>query len=222
MSSVRAQVYRTNIIGYYNLALYPGDNLIANQVGNDDNALNTIFNQSTSLNQGIPEGTTFTKWDSAAAQFLPLSTYDTNRGWSINYTLSYGEGGKLNSPSFLINTFVGSSWSGFDGNGPYNPPLVSIYGTLLLSCYAPINSATFYDVVGRDPQDGESVTALNASSQISTTTTFQNGSWNNGIPSLNIGQSAFFNLEAVPEPEVLSLFSAGAVLLMACRQKRKR
>ncbi len=121
-----------------------------------------------------------------------------------------------------IDTLVGSIWSGLNVTGSYNPPLVSIYGTLLLSCYVPINSATFFDVVGRDPQNGESVTSLNASSQILNTTTFQNGSWNNGIPLLNVGQSAFFNLAAVPEPEVLSLFGAGAVLLMAHQLKRKR
>jgi hypothetical protein len=92
----------------------------------------------------------------------------------------------------------------------------------LLSCYIPIAPATFYDVVRRDPLNGESVTSLNALTQIFSTTTFENGSWDNGDPSLNIGQSAIFNLEVVPEPEVLSLLGAGAVLLAAFRRRRRK
>ena len=86
---VHAQIYSHNIVGYLNLVLFPGDNLIANQFGNSDNSLNAIFQQN------IPEGATFAKWDSTSLQYLPFSTYDTDSGWSINYDLSYGEGGLL-------------------------------------------------------------------------------------------------------------------------------
>jgi hypothetical protein len=82
-------------------------------------------------------------------------------------------------------------------------------------------------VVGRDPQNGESVTTLNALSQISTTTIFENGSWDNGDPLLGVGRSAFFNLgpdfnlEPVPEPGVFSLFGASIVLLATFGRMRK-
>jgi hypothetical protein len=213
---VHAQVYSQNIVGYINLVLFPGSNLIANQLANADNTLDTIFSH------GVPEGTTFTKWDAASVQYLPSSTYDTNSGWSINYELGFGEGGRLQSPSMFTNTLVGTIWSGFNGMDPFVPPLVSNSGSLLLSCYIPISNATFYDVVGRDPQNGESVTILDALSQIATTTTFQNGVWNNGDPSLNAGQSAFFNLEPVPEPASWTLLGSGIFLLVTFRRRQRR
>lgn len=218
---VHAQIYSHNIVGYLNLVLFPGDNLIANQFGNSDNSLNAIFQQN------IPEGATFAKWDSTSLQYLPFSTYDTDSGWSINYDLSYGEGGLLHSPSLFTNVFAGTVWPGFDGVSTFIPPLVSSNGLYLLSCYIPLGPATFYDVVGRDPQNGESVTTLNALSQISTTTIFENGSWDNGDPLLGVGRSAFFNLgpdfnlEPVPEPGVFSLFGASIVLLATFGRMRK-
>ena len=175
--------------------------------------MNTIFN----LN--IPQGTNFTKWDAALAQYLPSSTYDINRGWSINYNLGYGEGGLLQSPSQFTNTLVGSIWSGFNDSAAFVPPVVSNSGLLLLSCYIPIPSATFYNVVGREPQNGESVSTLDAISQIVITTTFQNGVWDNGDPSLGIGQSAFFNLETAPEPPTLALLGLGLFLLHSLRRR---
>ena len=211
-----AQVYTSNVVGYINQPLYVGDNLIANQLSNSNNTLNAIFNQS------IPEGTAFTKWNPASVQFMPISTYDTDGGWSINYELNYGEGGLLHSASPFTNTFVGTVWPGFNGQGSFVPPLVTSYGLLLLSCYVPIGSATFYDVVGRDPQNGESVTLLNAAAQLSTVTIFANGNWSNGDPLLDVGQSAFFTLKPVPEPEILSLLGAGAVFFTAFCRKGKR
>ena len=210
--SAYSQTYSSNIVGYINLMLYPGDNLIANQLDNDNNTLNAIFKP------GVPEGATFTRWDPLSQQFLPTSVYDINTGWSINYELDFGQGGLLHSPVTFTNLFVGSVWPGFVPNGPFVPPLVTDSGTLLLSCYIPIAPATFYDVVGRDPLNGESVTLLDAVSQISTTTVFENGVWDNGTPILNIGQSAFFNLESVPEPAGYSLVGAGLLLLATARK----
>jgi hypothetical protein len=89
---------------------------------------------------------------------------------------------------------------------------------MMLSCYIPIPDATFYDVVGRDPVDGDSVTLLDAATQTYTTTTFEDGSWNNGDPSLDVGESAFFNLEAVPEPGVYGLIGVGIIVLGMMRK----
>lgn len=212
--SVHAQIFGPGIVGYINDVLYPGDNLIANQLSNSNNTLNAIFGPN------VPEGTGFTKWDSAARQFLPISTYDTNSGWSINYTLTFGEGGLLHTTTTFTNTFVGGVWSGYDGISPFEPPLINSYGLLLLSCYIPIAPATFDDVVGRDPQNGESVTILNAATQQSTLTTFANGVWSNGDPVLALGQSAFYSLLPVPEPGTLGLLAAGAVLFAVFRRQR--
>ena len=217
--SARAQVYSGNTVGYINQPLYAGNNLIANQLGTGNDTLSNLFNV------GIPEGTTFTLWNASLVQFMPLSTYDTNSGWSINYGLTYGEGGELNTPSPFTNTFVGSVWSGFNPdtfNLPYfGQPVITANGMFLLSCLIPISHVNFQMVVGRDPQNSESVTMLNALTQISTTTTFESGTWNNGDPLLNIGQSAFFNLEATPEPFSGTLLCAGLVSLAAFRRIKR-
>jgi hypothetical protein len=199
-------------VGYINQPLYAGDNLIANQLSFSNNTLNAIFQP------GVPEGATFTAWNPSSQQYLPTSVYDINTGWSINYELDYGQGGLFHSPVTFTNGFVGSVWPGYDGIGTFVPPVVTDGGTLLLSCYIPIAPATFQDVVGRDPLNGESVTLLDALSQISTTTMFEDGVWDNGTPTLNIGQSAFFNLVSVPEPAVYNLVGAGLLLLVAVRK----
>src|SRR5262249_37043795 len=89
-----------NIVGYYNLSIQPGYNLIANQLSYSNNTLNAIFNSTT------PIGSTFTRWDPVAQQFAPVSLY-TGSGWTINYGLNFGEGGILTSPIAWTNTFVG-------------------------------------------------------------------------------------------------------------------
>ena len=209
-------VYSGNIVGYINQTLSAGDNYIANQLSNSNNTLNAIFQSGV-----VPEGATFTEWNPATQQLLPTSTYDTANGWSIDYTLTYGQGGLLDAPSTFINTFTGSVWPGFDGiNNTFTPPLVTASGSLFLSCYIPISDATFYDVVGRNPQNGESVTMLDAATQIYTTTTFENGVWNNGNPSLNIGEAAFFDLEAILEDECEGKSISNYALSKSWRRKQ--
>src|SRR5437868_15268236 len=81
-SPLSAQVSSLNIVGYYNRVLYPGDNLIANQISATNNDLNTLFTA------GAPDGTTFTKWNPAGNSFLPYSVFDAGSGtWSIDYSL---------------------------------------------------------------------------------------------------------------------------------------
>ncbi len=214
----KAQVYTNGIVGYINEVLFAGDNLIANQLGNSDNTLNVIFNV------GVPDGSTFTLWDATQMQFLPASHYDANTGWSINYHLDYGQGGRFHAAATFTNTFVGNVWPGFGGQIPFTPPLVSNNGRYLLSCYVPLGGASFNEIVGRNPLDGESVRTLNALTQAYSTTTFENGSWDHGAPGLSVGEAAFFNLgptfAAVPEPAVLYLAGFGVVACAAGRRSR--
>jgi hypothetical protein len=220
-ASARAQVYTQNIVGYIRQPIYAGNNFIANQLANSDNSLTTLF-------QNAPEGATFTEWDPAAQQFLPVSTYDTSTGWSINYTLTYGQGGLFDSPVTFTNVFAGTVWPGFDPTAPFVPPPVAGSGKLLLSSVIPID-ASFYDVVGRNPFNGDSVTLLDALSQTTLTTTFQNGVWSDGDPLLSVGQSAFFDLVSAqpglvvaPEPSTYGLLGTGLFLLVASRNLRRK
>ncbi|HYR44349.1 MAG TPA: hypothetical protein VER98_15070 [Terriglobia bacterium] len=199
-----------DIVGYYNLQLYPGENLIANQLTQGDNTLNAV------LTNGAAAGSTFTLWDPLAHSFLPLSVYDGST-WSINYTLALGSGGLLVSPVMATNTFVGGvilytniltdpflgpglRWHPNYANGLY---LLSIPDPLVAS-----GDTMFRDVTDRLPSNGESVTTLDPATQIYHTTTYHTGAgWDSGDPMLNIGQSAWFNLGpvAVPEPGVAAI-----------------
>lgn len=222
VSAVHAQVYSQNEVGYINQSFYTGDNFIANQLSNSNNTLNAIFSPGA-----VPEGATFTEWDPTTQEYLPTSTYDTVNGWSINYMLTYGQGGLIDAPAAFENTFVGDVWPGLPVNGPFVPPLVTGTGSLLLSCVIPITNADFYDVVGRAPQNGEYVTLLDAETQTYTTTTFEGGAWNNGDPSLAIGESAMFYLEPdvvdeVPEPASYTVLATGLVMFIAARIATKK
>jgi hypothetical protein len=108
-----------------------------------------------------------------------------------------------------------------DGNGYINISFANWHpnyadGLHLLSCPVPLEIATFQQVVGRDPLNGEWVETLNEATQTYAITTFHTGiGWDNGEPALGVGQAAFFNFGPVlvPEPSVLALASLGAVTL---------
>src|ERR1039457_1950490 len=66
----QTNVYSVNIVGYINRFIFPGDNLIANQLGTTNDTLNNV------LASGVLDGSTLTKWDPVANRFLPTSTFD--------------------------------------------------------------------------------------------------------------------------------------------------
>src|ERR1039458_1431948 len=87
-------MYSGNIVGYINRSISAGDNLIANQLGTTNDTLNNV------LASGVLNGSTLTEWDPVANRFLPTSTFDAaSSSWSINYSLTYGGGALLPSPS---------------------------------------------------------------------------------------------------------------------------
>jgi hypothetical protein len=230
--SGRSQV-SVNIVGYYNLNIQPGNNFIANQLSFSNNTLNAIFNPTT------PVGSTFTRWDPVAQQFAPLSTYSgANTGWTINYSLNFGEGGLLSSPVSWTNTFVGEVTSALDiDTGALNWHPNYPNGLHLLSSPIPITAPMnimFTNVVGRLPVDGEWAAILNPATQLFTITTFHTGSgWDNGNPVISYGQSAWFDLGGglpatyasipmVPEPSLFSLAFVGIGFLSLLRFRRGR
>jgi hypothetical protein len=217
--------YSVNLVGYYNRGLLAGDNLIANQLGCGAGGQysNTLDNV---LIYNIPDGSTFTEWDAVGNTFLPLSIFNAAlTNWSINYTLNLGQGGILHSPIAATTTFVGevngSIFNIDTGTYTWNPAYGP--GYFLLSCPVPFATASFTQVVGRDPMDGEWVRLLDERTQNYGVTTYRSGlGWDNGDPTLSLGESAWFDLGPVevPEPSASLLLSvAGA--LTALRKPRQ-
>ncbi len=200
-ASVCAQsnVYSGNVVGYANITFLAGDNLFGNPLDFEvtdssqlvsANSLNNIFTIAA-------DGSALYKWDSTARQFLTPSIFHDG-SWSINYDLAPGEGALLRAPSPFVNTFVGTVLTG-PGPADINPPIPPSRGDgfYLLSSLFPASARTFQDVIARAPNEGESVTFLDAHTQNYSTTTFHQGAWDNGDPALEIAGAAFYNLGGV-------------------------
>jgi hypothetical protein len=103
-----AQVYSVNGVGYTTLDLPQGFSMIANQLNNGDNNLNTVIPTA-------PIGSTIGKWDNASQSFLPDDTYfgPAYGGWvdagfaPTATTLSPGEGAFINMAGPGSITLVG-------------------------------------------------------------------------------------------------------------------
>ena len=112
--STQAQVYSQNVVGYYNLNLVAGYNMVANQftVGNS-NGLNEIFPSipdSTFVYQWNGSGYTITIYDTgggstAPAQSWYMGDYSTPTNQPV---LVPGLGAFLLLPSAVTNTVVGT------------------------------------------------------------------------------------------------------------------
>lgn len=97
-------IYSSNVVGYVNLDLVPGWNMIANPL---DAGVNTL----EALIQGVPDGTFVVKFQGGA--FTAASTYDELfEEWEINYSINPGEGFFINVPEAVTVTFVGEVKAG--------------------------------------------------------------------------------------------------------------
>jgi hypothetical protein len=101
-SMAQSNVYSLNVVGYVNVPLAAGFNLIANPLNNTNNSLNTLF-PSAGFGDAI-----FT-WDSAGSTFVS-SLYLGS--WSPNLTLNPGQGFWYGANAAMTNTFVGEVMQG--------------------------------------------------------------------------------------------------------------
>jgi hypothetical protein len=206
-------------VGYVNIFFLPGDTLFGNPLENAPNQLTSLF-------PSAPNGATVSIWNSGSQQFSPASTYHLGSGWDVNYQIPVGAGALLHTATLFTNTFVGNVLTG-PGPEEINPPTPPALGPglYLLSSLFPANARTFHDMIGRDPVEGEFVRRLNALTQTYSLTTFHDGAWDNGTPTLDVGQAAFFELVAplaVPEPSILTFLGVSAVAMIAIRRKRPK
>lgn len=217
------------VVGYVNLEIKPGENLVANPLWpntapNNDCSLSTIL-------PTVPAGTIVSLWNPATLSFTQTSTFVDGSGWSTNLQLLPGVGAKFTNPgtSPFTATFVGEVGN-FDGTRPADidhlydhppTPFAGPAGTYLLASKVPIaltGDDVFRYVLGRVPKPGEHFTWLNSSTQVYSTVIYDelDLTWHPAPPSLSVGQAAFYTI--VPEPASLSLLALGGLAMLRRRR----
>lgn len=114
-----AQVFSANAVGYVNITLQPGFNLIANPLDNTNNGLNTLLT-------GLPNTSRAYRFNALNSPAYQVSTYLTATArWSTNMVMDPGEGFFLfvNGANPVNVTFVGEVPQG----NLVNPLLVGNY-----------------------------------------------------------------------------------------------
>jgi hypothetical protein len=98
-TSMAQNVYSLNVVGYINIPLVEGFQLIANQLDYDGTGTNNT--SSNVLGTGLPTGSQVYTWSGTAYNIDTLSTVkgSTNVVWSKNYTLNPGQGAWLSIPT---------------------------------------------------------------------------------------------------------------------------
>ncbi len=201
--NVPAQIYSQHIVGYVNSRFIVGSNLFNNPLQSGSNTLTNLFQ----IRFPPPEGTSVSLWSPTNSSFDTTATY-TNGSWSTNLSLPPGTGALVFAPSPFTNTIAGYLLN-HDGSPltndpdlhpPLPPPIFSgPAGVYLLGDKCPVvnNTGTniFLNIIGRMPYFGEQVASLT-----STSTYLGNGAWDS-VPTLGVGEAAFFTI--LPEPPPL-------------------
>jgi hypothetical protein len=105
--TAQAQVYSVNIVGYVNVTLEEGNNLISNPLINGGNTLDEVLPAGS-----VPGDTTVSKWDFGSQGFAQADTYFEGAGWldgDFNpsaTTVAPGEGFFINIPEGSGQTVV--------------------------------------------------------------------------------------------------------------------
>lgn len=120
----QAQVYSQNVVGYYNISLTTGYNLVSVQFQSG------VSNGASEVFPNVPDGTQFIQWDPAGATFV-YNFYDTGAGATLPqdswYMSDYstptnqpvfkpGASLFVVPPSAVTNTVVGSVISAYTNN----------------------------------------------------------------------------------------------------------
>jgi hypothetical protein len=93
--------YSANAIGYADVNLVAGSNLVANPFNAGNNTISNLF-------RGVPDGAVFLAWNKASQTFPASNVYHSATGWTDpNATLVLPHGAFLVMPSPLKISFVG-------------------------------------------------------------------------------------------------------------------
>lgn len=167
-SMAQSNVYSLNVVGYINIPLASGYNLIANQLDGSNNVVSTVFPTA-------PDGAIVSKWNPATQSFKPGDTYYAGSGWfddsftpSVT-TLNPGEGFFLNNPGSATTVTI----TGQVRQGTNSTTLNSNYG--FFSSVPPVVSG--FSTNGFPAQDGMIVSTFSGGSYHSVGTYYAGSGW---------------------------------------------
>ncbi|MDB6036801.1 MAG: hypothetical protein JWM99_642 [Verrucomicrobiales bacterium] len=176
---VRAQVYSVNAVGYINVAIQPGVNLIGLQL---DSANRTV----ASLFTDMPEGSTIQKIVDTA---YTTNLYQNGQWERPDETLSVGEGVLVINPSVQakVVTFVGAVLQGDLTN--------SIPAGLSIRCSLTPIAGKLTATLGLKLSAFDNV-YLNTNNTLKVFTFLPDGHWQSFEPSVPVAGSFIINAEA--------------------------
>lgn len=128
-ASVAQSVFSVNAVGYVNITVVNGNNLIANPLNGTNNNINTVIPTA-------PAGSTVTKWNGTLQQLAPSDAYLAGTGWvdenfaASTTTIAPGEAFFFQNPGATATlTFVGEVPQG----NLVNPigPLFGFYSSIV-------------------------------------------------------------------------------------------
>jgi hypothetical protein len=174
-------VYSANAVGFVNVPLVEGFNLVANPLDNTtDNTIGTLFD-------GAPNFTVIYKWDAAGG------TYDQNTfafgGWSDPaMTFAPGEGAFVNIPAggAYTQTFVGEV---MQGDLEIGVPA----GFEIRSSMVPQTGLIQTDLAWPEPGLGDLIYTWNSGTQQWEQASYAFGSWSPAEPTIEVGEAFFSN-----------------------------
>jgi hypothetical protein len=160
----------------YTNEILPGLNLIANQLDHGANTLNEVL-------PNVPSGVTIEKWNEAAHGFEVYSFDDADGTWGPgNPTLGAGEAAFLSSPAAFELIFTGQTRS-------ETQPLALTRNQVHYLSSTTARRASFTDITGLFPREGDVLFRYNAATQKYQTNRFTGGAWDLGEPISEVGEA---------------------------------
>jgi hypothetical protein len=203
-TSMAQNVYSLNVVGYINIPLVEGFQLIANQLDYDGTGTNNT--SSNVLGTGLPTGSQVYTWSGTTYNVDTLSTVkgSTNVVWSKNYSLNPGQGAWLSIPAGGLKgvsansnvTTVGQVQQG--AQWAVNPGLPAAGGFSLLGSIVPL-SGGLTTVLKYEPLPSDQVYQWDIATQgytVSTWAKVKGGTtyaWSPTEPTIAISQGFWLN-----------------------------
>jgi hypothetical protein len=191
-SLAQSNVYSLNVVGYINVNLAAGFNLVANQLAlngaGSNNTVHAVFGTN------LPSGSAVYAF-SGGAFAAPPASYGTKGGWAgntnaVNAALAPGGGVFIQTPSAATVTFVGDVSQGTPLNTPY------ALGFNIIASQVP-QSGLIQTDLGYTPNSGDAVYRFTGGVGYQPTISYgTKGGWSPAQPSLNVGEAIFLQAAA--------------------------